>query len=88
MSQLHNATAFHFFISKTLSGLESIILILMKAKKTRGFKKNLSFYRINFAYQPPYQLVFDGNFLKQMLDNNVDLDKVLIVILAANLQIH
>ncbi|CAD8147499.1 unnamed protein product [Paramecium octaurelia] len=49
----------------------------MKAKKTKGFKKNLSFYRINFSFQPPYQLVFDGNFIKQMLDHNVDLDKQL-----------
>lgn len=49
----------------------------MKVKKNRNFRKNLQFYRIFFNFQQPYQLILDGNFIKYMIDNDVDVDKVI-----------
>ena len=48
----------------------------MKIKKNKNFKKNLQFYRIFFNFHQPYQLVLDGNFIKVMTDNGVDLERV------------
>ncbi|KAM3132063.1 hypothetical protein pb186bvf_015807 [Paramecium bursaria] len=47
----------------------------MKIKKNKNFKKNLQFYRIFFNFHQPYQLVLDGNFIKVMTDNGIDLER-------------
>jgi len=56
----------------------------MKTKKNKGFKKSLSFYRINFQFQQPYQLVLDGTFIKIMDDNAVDIDRVSLYMMLSN----
>ena len=37
----------------------------MRIKRARSYKKHIKFYRTNFGFQEPFQVIVDGNFFQQ-----------------------
>lgn len=37
--------------------------------------KIVSFFRLNFQFHPPYQMILDGNFIKLLVEKELDFSK-------------
>lgn len=49
----------------------------MKITRLKHVKKNLGFYRNNFSFREPYQVLLDGTFCQAALKNQIQIKEQL-----------
>lgn len=60
----------------------------MRIKRSKTYKKHVKFYRTNFGFQEPFQVIVDGNFIQYCAKVGFDVKEMLMKILGGIVHIN
>lgn len=54
-----------------------VVVVRMKIKRQKHAKKTISFYKYNFGFREPFQILIDGTFCQAALKNKIQIKEQL-----------